>query len=139
MSPEQCKRSVVDAWKTFATRDAQRIGAVFTEDAQWIAPHGNATAIALNHTHHMIGREQIATFIAHEFHKLFVRDVSVEMHRVLCEGHTVIVEERMCATLANGRRYDNEYCFLFELSDDGRIAQVREHMDTRRGHDCIFG
>jgi ketosteroid isomerase-like protein len=139
MSPEQCKRSVVDAWRAFATRDRQRIAAVFTDGAEWIAPKGNATAIALNYSDHMVGREQIVTFLAEEFRKLFVRDVSVDFRSMHCEGHTVILEERMRATLANGRQYENDYCFFFELSDDGLIAKVREYMDTRRGHECIFG
>jgi hypothetical protein len=86
----------------------------------------------------MVGREQIVTFLAEEFRKLFVRDVSVDFRSMPCEGHTVILEERMRATLANGRQYENDYCFFFELSDDGLIAKVREYMDTQRGHECIW-
>ncbi|BAR61599.1 hypothetical protein ACVIWV_003499 [Bradyrhizobium diazoefficiens] len=29
------------------------IAALFTDDAEWIAPKGNATAVALDHTDHM--------------------------------------------------------------------------------------
>jgi ketosteroid isomerase-like protein len=39
---------VLNAWKTFSSRDAERIAALFTEDAEWIAPEGNATAVALD-------------------------------------------------------------------------------------------
>jgi uncharacterized protein len=138
MTPEQSKRAVIDAWKVFGSRDAQRIAAVFTEDAEWLAPKGNATAVALNFTDHMIGRAVIVKFLAEEFHKLFVGDVSVEFRGIYCDGHTVILEERMQATLANGRRYDNNYCFFFELTD-GRISKVREYMDTQKGRECIFG
>lgn len=135
---ERNKQVVIDAWKTFASRDAARIGAGFTENAEWIAPEGNATAVALNCTHHMIGHEAIATFIAIEFPKLFVADVSVDFSGIYCDADTVIVEERMKATLAGGHKYDNSYCFFFELSD-GRISKVREYMDTQRGRRCIFG
>ena len=65
-------------------------------------------------------------------------DLSVEFRGIYCDGHTVILEERMQATLANGRRYDNNYCFFFELTD-GRISKVREYMDTQKGRECIFG
>lgn len=34
MSPDQCKQAVVDAWKTFSSRDAALIASVFTEDAE---------------------------------------------------------------------------------------------------------
>ncbi len=139
MNPRDRKQAVVDAWKTFSSRNVDRIRQVFTEDAEWMAPKGNATAVALAYTDHMVGREQIARFIAEEFHKLFVSDVSVDFRGLYCDGMTVMVEERMTATLANGRHYRNDYCFFFELADDGRIARVREYMDTRLGHECIFG
>ncbi|OGB25331.1 MAG: ketosteroid isomerase [Burkholderiales bacterium RIFCSPLOWO2_02_FULL_57_36] len=135
---ERSKQIVIDVWKAFAERDAQCIGAFFTEDAEWIAPERNATALALNGTNHMIGREAIANFITKEFPKLFVADVSIDFRGFYADGHTVIVEERMQATLANGNKYDNDYCFIFELID-GKISKVREYMDTQRGKECIFG
>ncbi|MET4020785.1 ketosteroid isomerase-like protein [Bradyrhizobium sp. S3.2.12] len=49
------KDIVLNAWKTFSSRDAGRIAALFTDDAEWIAPKGNATAVALDHTDHMMG------------------------------------------------------------------------------------
>jgi ketosteroid isomerase-like protein len=86
----------------------------------------------------MIGREAIAKFIAEEVPKLFVADVSIDFRGFYSDGQTVIVEERMQATLANGRKYDNDYCFIFELVG-GKISKVREYMDTQRGKECIFG
>ena len=41
------------------------------------------------------------------------------------------------AALPGGRRYDVEYCFVFELRD-GLISRVREYLDTRRGLE-MFG
>ena len=132
------KDIVMDAWRAFASRDAARIADCFTADAQWLAPEGNATAIALDCTHHMIGRDAIVHFLTVAFPKLFVADVLVELSGLHADGETVIVEEHMQATLANGRRYDNAYCFVFMLEGE-RIARVREYMDTRRGWTCIFG
>ena len=65
------KDIVLNAWKTFSSRDLERIAALFTEDAEWIAPKVNATAVALDHTDHMVGAKQIARFIALEMHKMF--------------------------------------------------------------------
>lgn len=132
------KTIVAAAWEAFASRDAARIAACFAPDAQWIAPPGNATAIALDHPHHMRGADAIARFIAIEFGRLFVADVAIDFGTMAAAGDLVVVEERMRATLVNGRSYDLAYCFVFVVAD-GRIAQVREYMDTRSGWRQMFG
>ena len=101
-------------------------------DAEWLAPPGNATALALDGTHHLIGRDRIVQFLTSEFGSVFVAGVSIDFRGIYADGDTVIVEERMQATLAHGGRYDNDYCFIFEL-EDGLIKRVREYMDTQRG------
>ena len=80
----------------------------------------------------MIGREAIARFIGEGFGRLFVTDVDIAFTTMLADGDQMVVEERMRATLVNGRRYDNSYCFIFTVRD-GAIAQVREYMDTAKG------
>ncbi|MGW6316483.1 nuclear transport factor 2 family protein [Streptomyces sp. NPDC055099] len=136
--PQPSRTIVEDAWKAFASHDADRISAVFTEDAEWQAPPGNATAVALEGPSHLVGRERIVRFLADEFPRFFVRDVNVTFHGFYADGERVIVEETMTATLANGSHYANDYCFVFELRD-GLIHRVREYMDTARGHRMIFG
>ncbi|MCG2637693.1 MULTISPECIES: nuclear transport factor 2 family protein [Bradyrhizobium] len=131
------KDIVLNAWKTFSSRDADRIVALFTEDAEWIAPKGNATAVALDHTDHMVGARQIARFIAGEMHRMFSA-IDIAFRGVYADGDVVIVEERMRATLADGKPYENEYCFVFTLAGDC-IREVREYMDTRKGWRMVFG
>jgi hypothetical protein len=132
-------RAVVQAaWRAFACHDAAQIAAFFTEDAEWLAPGGNATAVALDVPSHMVGRNAIAHFIANDFPRLFVRDVVVDLRGLYADGSRVVVEETMRAMLANGNAYANDYCFVFELRD-GLICRVREYMDTARGHREIFG
>ncbi|WP_246731487.1 nuclear transport factor 2 family protein [Methylocapsa sp. S129] len=137
MNAEDNKRAVMATWKAFASRDPAEIAAMFTEDAQWFAPPGNATAIALNATHHMMGKAKIVHFIAVDFGKLFSRDVKVDFAGFYGDGNVVVVEQRLQATLSNGAPYDNDYCFVLEL-EDGRIRRVREYMDTAKGHRMIF-
>ncbi|WIX88096.1 nuclear transport factor 2 family protein [Amycolatopsis sp. DG1A-15b] len=129
---------VENAWKAFATHDADRISAVFTEDAEWLAPPGNATALALGGSSHLVGRQAIVQFLAEDFPRFFVSDVTVTFTGFHADGERVIVEETMTATLANGNHYANDYCFVFELRD-GLIHRVREYMDTARGHRMVFG
>lgn len=120
------------AWAAFASREPERVRAVFVPDAEWLAPPDNATACALDGTHHLVGRDRIVRFLTAEFGTVFVDDVSIEFQGVFADGDVVVVEERMQATLANGGRYENDYCFVFEL-EDGLITRVREYMDTQRG------
>lgn len=137
MTPEQNKAAVIEAWKIFKTRDHQRIGALFTDDAEWLAPVDNATARVLGGSHHIVGREPIARFLSTDMHTVF-REIQIEFRGVFVDGDTVIVEERMRATVPSGGRYDNDYCFFFELVA-GRIRRVREYMDTQRARQAIFG
>lgn len=126
------KERVIEAWKEFATRDPERVAAVFTTDAEWFAPPGNATALALDGTSHLIGRDRIVRFLTAEFGTVFVADVAIDFRGVYADGNHVIVEQRLRATLAHGGHYDNDYCFIFEL-ENGLIKRVREYMDTQRG------
>jgi ketosteroid isomerase-like protein len=144
MTADENKQHVIDCWKAFATRDAAQIRKYFKADAVWMAPHNNATALALNVTSSVAemsgftGADKIADFIANDVAKVFARDVSVEFKGVYAAGHVVIVEQRMRATLFNGRHYANDYCFIFEL-EDGLITVMREYMDTAKGFRMIFG
>ncbi|WP_024801314.1 nuclear transport factor 2 family protein [Nocardia sp. BMG51109] len=129
---------IQNAWRAFASHEAERIAPCFTDDAEWLAPTDNATAVALGGPSHMVGRAAITRFLADDFGRLFVRDVAVEFHGFHVDGDRVIVEETMSATLANGNAYVNDYCLVFELRD-GLIHRVREYMDTARGHRAVFG
>jgi ketosteroid isomerase-like protein len=132
MKAMSSKQLVVQAWEAFATRDPGRVRAVFAPGAEWLAPPGNATALALDGTRHLIGRDRIVQFLTRDFGSVFVTGVSVDFRGLYAGGETVIVEERMQATLAHGGHYDNDYRFAFELGN-GLIKRVREYMDTQRG------
>jgi ketosteroid isomerase-like protein len=45
------------------------------------------------------------------------------------EGDRVAVETESYAEMANGRVYNNQYHFVFEVRD-GKIQSVREYLDT---------
>jgi ketosteroid isomerase-like protein len=132
------KDIVKNAWKTFGTRDAAQIEAVFTEDAQWFAPPGNATGLALGYTEFVLDRTTIVRFLSRELHTLFVNDVQSTPKSLVAEGAVAVLETHFEGTLANGNRYDNDYCFVIEVKD-GRIHRMREYMDTQRGARLIFG
>ncbi len=138
MTIDENKCLITELWQAFATRDAAEILKRFKEDAVWIAPKDNATALALGAPAGFVGAGNIANFIAHDFGRLFVNDVKIDFKGVYADGDVVVVEERMRATLASGRPYDNDYCFVFEL-EDGLVKTMREYMDTAKSHRMIFG
>lgn len=75
--------------------------------------------------------------MANDFARLF-SGVTNEFRMMIAEGDTVVTEARMSATLANGRSYVNDYCFIYRVRD-GKVAEIREYMDTRGGWAQVFG
>ncbi len=136
MNTEESRALVKEAWKRFAERDVERIAELFHEDAEWKAPPANATALALNMTDHLRGSAEIAEFLAHGFRRLFQAS-QVRFTGLHADGAFVIVQEEMSATLPNGAPYRLAYCFVFECRE-GRIARVREYMDTQSGFLQVF-
>jgi ketosteroid isomerase-like protein len=138
METSDTKQIVKNAWKAFATRDPAQIEAVFTPDAVWHAPPGNATGVALGYRDFDLTRDVIVRFLANELSTLFVADVQSTPRSLTAEGATAVLETTFQARLSNGRWYENDYCFVIEVKD-GRIHRMREYMDTQRGFRCIFG
>ena len=58
--------------------------------------------------------------------------MSFDFRGIFADGDSVVVEVRLCAMLAHGGHYDNDYCFIFEM-ERGLIKRVREYMDIQRG------
>jgi ketosteroid isomerase-like protein len=138
VSPMSNKQIVLEAWKAFRTRSREQIRPLLAPDIQWIAPPGNATATALGKPSGFSDRESMMDFICDDFSRLFVRDVSVDVRVAVCEGEVVILEQAFCATLCNGRSYQNDYVFVFQVRG-GQVHQMREYMDTASGFRQIFG
>jgi uncharacterized protein len=54
---------------------------------------------------------------------------STEVRHIHADGDSVVVEHSGRNELPDGRRYDNNYCWVFRFQD-GLIREVREYMDT---------
>jgi ketosteroid isomerase-like protein len=55
---------------------------------------------------------------------------SITVRRLHADGDCVVVEHSGRNELADGRRYDNNYCWVLQFHD-GLIQEVREYMDTQ--------
>lgn len=126
------------ALQALASNDPERISAVLTEDAEWYSPPGNATAVALGVTHHMVGRAEIVRFFTADLPRMFAGGLDLSFRGAHSDGERATAEVRVAGTLADGNLFDCDYCFVFELRD-GLIHRVREYVDTARAHRMVFG
>jgi ketosteroid isomerase-like protein len=39
--------------------------------------------------------------------------------------------------VSNGKQYENEYCFVFEL-ENGKVRRIREYVDTQKFADTVM-
>jgi ketosteroid isomerase-like protein len=63
--------------------------------------------------------------------------VSFEFPTLIADGELVVVEWRVRARTARGGEYANAYCGVF-LVRDGRIAEVREYLDSGYAARTLF-
>jgi len=56
---------------------------------------------------------------------------------MVAEGDRVAVEAEGYAELTNGRVYNPQSAFVFEIAD-GKIKRVKEYLDTQHAHDIFF-
>jgi len=57
-------------------------------------------------------------------------------HRLIAEGDFVVVEARGSNTTKSGVPYNNNYCFVFRLSDN-QLKEVIEYFDTELVADVL--
>jgi len=50
--------------------------------------------------------------------------------RFVAEDNVVVVECKGNVETKSGARYDNDYCYICEFDDDGKLAALTEYMDT---------
>lgn len=65
-----------------------------------------------------------------EFAPFFPNGLRMSVTGITAEGQRVAVEAESHGITADGKTYENCYHFLFEFDHDGKIAKVREYMDT---------
>jgi ketosteroid isomerase-like protein len=109
--------------------DRTALLALFRSDSCWRVPKGAIPPYG--GVHH--GAECIVELMLGAVGAAFVPGTQrAAVRLMLAEGDVVIAETRMTAKRPNGLPdYENDYVFVFEFASDGRIAELREHVDTR--------
>jgi uncharacterized protein len=113
--------------------DVERIGEWFTGDATWRV-HGDSPLAGVRR-----GRAEILDFLLSAGALYEPGTQSFTFGEITAEGDRAVLEWRVRGVSARtGRAYDNEYCGVFVVRD-GRIAEVREYLDTQHAAEVLFG
>lgn len=104
--------------------DAAAITALLGEDAVWRLPKSANFGP-------FEGRDAVAKALAGGVTGTLF-DMSTlrrDVHKVVVEGDTAVVQQRLSATTLQGREYINEYCWVYTCRD-GKIVLLEEYADT---------
>jgi ketosteroid isomerase-like protein len=63
--------------------------------------------------------------------------MKISLEKIVAEGDDVCVQFVLSAKTAKGRDYRNHYHFAFVVRG-GKIAHVKEYVDTKYAHDLLF-
>lgn len=111
--------------------DRARLLELFAPDLRWRVPQGAIEPYAGLHE----GAEKIADMMLGAVGGAFAEGSQKTRVRNLLFGDDLAaIECEMSATTPEGAEYRNDYVFFFEFRD-GRIAEIREHVDTRYAAD----
>jgi ketosteroid isomerase-like protein len=122
-------RSYLDA---LLAGDLDRIAASFAEDATW-SLHGTLPLAGVRR-----GRAAIVEFLCSAASLYVPGTQSFSFGDITADGERAVLEWRVTGTSsATGRQYDNEYCGVFVIRD-GRIAEVREYLDSLQAAETLF-
>lgn len=63
---------------------------------------------------------------------VFTTPLDMTILSTMAEPGRVMVESRSCGLLYTGEEYRNDYAFLIEFNDTGRIHRVREYFNVEK-------
>jgi uncharacterized protein len=129
----QANRSIAESfYRRFDANDIPGVLDLMADDISfWIAGKPGSSPAAGAHT-----KEQMAEM----FRRITSRlkgPLHMKIKQVTAEGDRVALEVESYGELLNGRVYNNEYHALLTIRD-GKVAAVREYMDTQHVHDVWY-
>jgi uncharacterized protein (TIGR02246 family) len=125
LSPSDTTRAAIESYMQAIQRgDEDALAAAFHPDATWWLPG----ALPVSRTWQ--GREAIlGEFLTSVMAQFEPGSVAFTTRSVIVDGERAVLEWTVRARTVRGEDYANDYLAVFEYRD-GRIAAVREYMDT---------
>ena len=123
MSATDNTKLMQEIFAGLANRDGALLVERMADDFRWINIGSNKWSGAFE------GKAAVLRDLLAPLRTKLVQRSRTVARRFIAEGDFVVVEARGDNVTRAGQRYDNEYCFVFRLSD-GRIREVKEYSDT---------
>ena len=131
MDGETSKKVVLDYLSAQGRGDGETVAALLADDVQWRPPKG----IPIGQP---TGRDTVLQTMAEAGAKFFdLSTMKVEVKWIIAEGDKVVIRQSATAKAANGNDYENEYVWVY-IVRDGRIAEIEEHVDSKRFADIVL-
>ena len=128
---EASKKIVLDYLSAQGRGDGEAMAALLADDVQWRPPMGVPIG-------QPTGRETVMQTMAEAGAKFFdLSTMRVEIKWIIAEGDKVVIRQSATAKAANGADYENEYIWVY-IVRDGQIAEIEEHVDSKRFADIVL-
>ena len=124
MDTESTRALVTQFLAARAAGDLAGITAALADDATWILPQSSTFGP-------FQGRDEVAKALGGGVSGTLFEAGSIrrEVRKMVVEGDTAIVQQRLSARTRAGVDYVNEYVWVYTCRD-GRIARLEEYADT---------
>ncbi len=131
MDGETSKKVVLDYLSAQGRGDGEAMAGLLADDVQWRPPRGVPIG-------QPTGRDAVLQTMAEAGAKFFdLSTMKVEVKWIIAEGDKVVIRQSATAKAANGNDYENEYVWVY-IVRDGRIAEIEEHVDSKRFADIVL-
>jgi ketosteroid isomerase-like protein len=129
MTIERNKQVAAELFARFSASDIPGVLGLMTDDVTWRIPGKPEFSRAAGiYDKARLGR------LFHRMLEQLEGGLKMTVVGSIAEGDRVAVEVESSGDLRNGRRYRQQYHFLVILRD-GKIASVREYLDTHHAYD----
>jgi ketosteroid isomerase-like protein len=125
MSAEQNAELVRNFWQDIIGGRIDAALANTSDEVSWLIPGNVPNVSGLKR-----GKDEVRKFVG-GIGQAFPQGLRTEISKTHVAGDTVIVELTNRGKAFNGKDYENEYCFVFEL-EGGKIRRIREYVDMHK-------
>ena len=123
MGASENKKLMEEIFAGLANRNATLLIELMSDDFRWINIGTSKWSGTFD------GKAAVLRDLLTPLRARLVQRSRTVAHRFIADGDYVIVEARGDNVTKAGKPYNNEYCFVFRLSD-GKIKEVKEYSDT---------
>ena len=123
MSVETNKQLITEAWDCISVDDIDGFFSRLTDDVTWTFTGSHRFAGTYT------GRDELVTELFAPLGEVLEGGIKVQIDTLTGEGDRVVMEAHGEAVSKSGQPYNNKYCLVITVTD-GKIAQVREYLDS---------